>query len=239
MPPGVSYPRPFRSSQPTTPSAAARPNALPPVISTAWTREAFAIGFSRSISRVPGPPPRTSPEATAPSGGASTTVQPVAASRVAPVAGLEAGRERRLAHRAVHAPAARSALAVAADVGAAAGGDELRDGPAAARARLSLAQVDQELVLHRAALAVRVAVVVDRRALVREPRLERLDDARVQALEVGAAQPAGRLQRMDAGAEQRLVRVDVPDAGDPALVEQERLHGRACGRAPPRAAPRA
>ena len=46
--------------------------------------------------------------------------------RVAPVTGLEAGRERRLAHRAAHAPAARRALAVAADVGPAAGGDELR-----------------------------------------------------------------------------------------------------------------
>ena len=34
---------------------------------------------------------------------------------------------------------------------------------------------------------------------------------------------AGRAQRVHAGAKQRLVGVDVADAGDPALVEQERL----------------
>ena len=71
------------------------------------------------------------------------------------------------------------------------------------------------------------------------PALERLDDARVQALDLGAAQPAGRSQRMDARAEQRLVRVDVPDAGDAALVEQERLHRAPCARAPRARAPRA
>ena len=63
-----------------TPSAAPRPKALPPVRSTACTRAAFAIGLSRSVSRALVPPPRTSPDATAPSGGGSTTVQPVAAS---------------------------------------------------------------------------------------------------------------------------------------------------------------
>ncbi len=97
--------------------------------------------------------------------------------------------------------------------------------------------MDQELVLHRAALAVRIPVVVDGRALVREPGLERRDDARVQAFEVGAAQTADRLQRMDACAKQRLVRVDVPDTRDPALVEQERLHRRAAPARGARAAP--
>src|SRR4051812_41794187 len=60
-----------------TPSAAARPNALPPVSSTAWTRSTRLRGSSRSVSRVPGPPPRTSTPPTAPSAGASTTVVPV------------------------------------------------------------------------------------------------------------------------------------------------------------------
>ena len=62
-----------------------------------------------------------------------------------------------------------------------------------------------------------------------------VDDRLVQPLDLGAAQPPGRLQRMDAGAEQRLVGVDVPDAGDAALVEQERLHRRLAARAPARA----
>ena len=115
-------------------------------------------------------------------------------------------------------------LAAAAHVGPPPGGDHLRHRAAAADARLTRAQVDQELVLHRAALAVGVPVVVDRGALPVDPALERLHDARVQALDLGAAQPARRPQRMDARAEQRLVGVDVPDAGHAALVEQERLH---------------
>ena len=42
-----------------------------------------------------------------------------------------------------------------------------------------------------------------------------------------ARQPPGRAARVDARAEQRLVRVDVADARDPALVEQQRLDRRA------------
>ena len=45
-------------------------------------------------------------------------------------------------------------------------------------------------------------------------------------------QRAGRAQRVDPGPEQRLVGVDVPHAGDPALVEHERLDRRASGRGP-------
>src|SRR5688500_20332641 len=43
----------------------------------AWTRSTRFRGSSRSVSRVPGPPPRTSTPPTAPSGGARTTVVPV------------------------------------------------------------------------------------------------------------------------------------------------------------------
>ena len=42
-----------------------------------------------------------------------------------------------------------------------------------------------------------------------------------------AVERVGAAQRMDAGAVQRLVGVDVADAGDPLLVEQERLDRRA------------
>jgi len=63
-----------------TPWAALSPNALPPVSRTAWTPVAFADGVSSSLSRVPGPPPRTSAAATVPSG-SRTTVHPVQACR--------------------------------------------------------------------------------------------------------------------------------------------------------------
>ena len=52
-----------------TPSAAASPYALPPVSTTACTRSITARGSSRSVSRVPGPPPRTSTPPTAPARG--------------------------------------------------------------------------------------------------------------------------------------------------------------------------
>src|SRR5918911_1490741 len=71
---------PRSSSHCTTPSAAASPNALRPAKQTACTPGALVAGESSSLSRVPGPPPRTSPAAIAPSG-ASTTVQPVPPSR--------------------------------------------------------------------------------------------------------------------------------------------------------------
>ena len=59
-----------------TPSAAASPYALPPVRTTASIRSTSVVGFNRSVSRVPGPPPRTSTPPTAPPR-ASTTVVPV------------------------------------------------------------------------------------------------------------------------------------------------------------------
>src|SRR6266516_1121210 len=67
---------PARSHQVITPWAAARPKALPPVSSTAATSSTWALGSSRSVSRVPGPPPRTLTLATLPRGG-RITVQPV------------------------------------------------------------------------------------------------------------------------------------------------------------------
>jgi hypothetical protein len=59
-----------------TPSAAARPNALPPESTTAWTSGVMVPGRIASVSRVPGAPPFTSHEPEVP-GGQSTTVEPV------------------------------------------------------------------------------------------------------------------------------------------------------------------
>src|ERR1041384_4060032 len=58
-----------------TPSAAARPNADPPLNTTASTRSTSRPGASRSVSRVAGAAPRTSPPPTVPDG-ARITVTP-------------------------------------------------------------------------------------------------------------------------------------------------------------------
>ena len=81
----VSWPRPRSSHQRMTPDAASRPKALPPLSSSAVTSATEASGPSRSVSRVAGPPPRTSTAPTVPGGG-RITVQPVPAAGVGPVA---------------------------------------------------------------------------------------------------------------------------------------------------------
>src|SRR5689334_5248045 len=67
-------------------------------------------------------------------------------------------------------------LAALAHVCPAAGHAQLAHRPAAARARLALAQVHEELVLEAAADPVRVAEVVDRGALGLQPGQQRRDD---------------------------------------------------------------
>ena len=84
----------------------------------------------------------------------------------------------------------------------------------------------EELVLEGALHAIGIAEVVDRRALGVDARLQRLDDRAGELVELGARQRPRRSQRVDARAEERLVGVDVADAGDPPLVEQERLDRR-------------
>jgi hypothetical protein len=75
-------PLPCDSSHVITPSAAASPYALPPVRHTAWMRWMRFCGCNASVSRVPGPPPRTSTPGVAPAG-APTTVVPVCQPRLA------------------------------------------------------------------------------------------------------------------------------------------------------------
>ena len=71
------------------------------------------------------------------------------------------------------------------------------------------------------------AEVVDRGALGLEPGLQRRDDRVAQRDALRPAEPVRGPQRVQPGAEQRLVGVDVPHARDPLLVEQERLDRRA------------
>jgi hypothetical protein len=72
----TARPWPWRASQRSTPPAASRPNALPPVSSRPCTTGTAFSGLNKSVSRVPGAPPLCATPALAPSGH-STTVQPV------------------------------------------------------------------------------------------------------------------------------------------------------------------
>src|SRR5262245_40930256 len=99
------------------------------------------------------------------------------------------------------------------------------DRGAAARARLALAAVDAKLFLVAARLAVAADVVADGRAAPVDRLAQHLRDRLAQAVGLGAAQVAAAPRGVQPGAEQRLVGVDVADAGDDALAEQHRLDG--------------
>ena len=151
-----------------------------------------------SVSRVPGPPPRTSTPPRLP-GGAITTVQPVAPSAFVQCPIREPVRRADLlAHVAACARSRRRGLRRSRRWQ---DGQKYVERPPTTIRRISAPQrghglpsrrVDQELVLHRALLAARVAVVVDRRAAAAQPRLERLDDApRSRSQSSGFIDPAG------------------------------------------------
>src|SRR5262249_26465094 len=72
----TGMPRPWLSRHVATPSDAARPYALPPLSVTAWTVPTAFSDFRRSVSRVPGAPPRCVTPPVAPPR-AMTTVVPV------------------------------------------------------------------------------------------------------------------------------------------------------------------
>src|SRR5689334_6636710 len=92
-------------------------------------------------------------------------------------------------------------LAARAEVGRAAADDDAGDRRAAARALLSLAGVDEELVLHRPLLPAGVAVVVDRGPACVDPRLQGGDDAVAQRLQVLRLHRSGRRERVQLGSE--------------------------------------
>src|SRR3954470_13532078 len=102
----------------------------------------------------------------------------------------------------------------------------LRDRRPAAVARLPAAAVHLELVLHRPAIAVRQAVVAERRPLARDADLERLPDRRVQPAKLVPVDRLSRPERVDPRTPERLVDVDVPHAGKRPLVEEGRLDRR-------------
>src|ERR1700709_1088306 len=108
-------------------------------------------------------------------------------------------------------------LAARAEVSGAATDDDADDLAAAGGAGLALAGVDEELVLHRPLLAATVPVVVDRGAAMVDPRFQCGDDGVAQCLQVLGLHRAGGRERVQACPVERLVGVDVADAGAPGL----------------------
>ena len=100
--------------------------------------------------------------------------------------------------------------------------DDPLDRPPAARARLAGALIDLQAFLHRA-IAVGRRVVVDRAPATLDRLGQHGPDRVVQASFVGRPERPGGPQRMEPGRPQRLVGIDVADAGQERLVEQERL----------------
>ncbi len=100
--------------------------------------------------------------------------------------------------------------------------DDPLDGPTAARARLAGPLVDLQPLLHRP-VAVGRGVVVDGAAAALDRLGEDPPERLVEVALIGRPQRPSRPQRVEPGGPQRLVGVDVADAGDERLVEQERL----------------
>ena len=101
-------------------------------------------------------------------------------------------------------------MAAAAKYGAAPGEHELGERRTAARARLALAAVDGERILHVRALSeVRERL---RAFLARERVAERAEHAAHEALHLRSGERLRRSSRIDPRAKERLDGVDVPHA---------------------------
>jgi hypothetical protein len=86
--------------------------------------------------------------------------------------------------------------------------------------------VHQELVLEGAPQAVEMTKVIDARTPRVDARPQRSDYGLAEVCALRRAEAAGGAQRVNAGAKQCLVRVDVAHPRDPALIEQKRLDRR-------------
>src|ERR1044072_3307512 len=94
----------------------------------------------------------------------------------AAVPGSAGGNRASARWRRTRAGAAQPYLAVREVIGRAPADDDPRDRPAALRAGLSLAGVDEELFLHRTLLLAAVAVIVDRGDTAVDSPLQRRHD---------------------------------------------------------------
>ena len=102
----------------------------------------------------------------------------------------------------------------------------LRDRRSAAPARLAVATVDAELVLHRPRGAVGSGIVAKGRALAVDPGAQGRADRAREPRHLLVTEPVRRPQRVEPCTPERLVGVDVPEAGDHTLIEEDRLQRR-------------
>src|SRR5437868_1984148 len=142
------------------------------------------------------------------------------------------GSSTRAAASTSGSPRDSSSLAHGAEPRSPAADPRLLERCAAAKARLALAPVHLELRLHPPGRAIRPPVVAQRRPLSANAGLERLPDAAMQGAHLRLVELARRPARIDLRPPERLVRVDVPEPGERALVEQGRLDRRAAPREP-------
>jgi len=120
-----------------------------------------------------------------------------------------------------------SLLTPRAEVGAAASEGDAADGRGADEAGLAGAPVDAVLELEEAARTIGIDVVGDGGAAEPDGVAEDLDERGAQAGQLGAGETGGLASGAEAGAEERLVGVDVADAVEERLIEQRGLDRRA------------
>ena len=187
------------------------------------------LGPRRSATRAAAPASPARPDAPLP----ARQLRPAPARGRRPARTSSGGSPARPARSA-----GGQALAPRAEVGRPAADDDPPDRPAAAAARLAGPLVDLEVLLHLA-VAVGRRVVVDRRAAPDHRLGEDPPDLDPEPPLVGRAERPGRPERMEARRPERLVGVDVADAGDERLVQQQRLEPALPGAepAPERLAP--
>jgi len=118
----------------------------------------------------------------------------------------------------------RSRLASRAEVSAAPGETDALDGRSANVAGLISAAEDLHFEMMPALAAAGVKVIPEAGAAVAEGEFEGFADAGVEARDTRLRERIGGAFRADAADEERLVRVDITDAGDGRLIEQRRLH---------------
>jgi len=121
----------------------------------------------------------------------------------------------------------RLSLASGAEVGATPANHNTFDRRSADEAGLAGAHVDAVFQLEEAADAVGVDVVGDGRPAEFYGVGEDGDERVAEAAEFSAGKQRGQTAGTDAGAEEGLVGVDVPDAVEQGLVEQRGLDGSA------------
>lgn len=106
---------------------------------------------------------------------------------------------------------------------AALGDDDAHNGGATAQAGVAFAVIDLQVVAVPAGLAPDVLMAAKGGAAMFDAHFQHGADGFMQPGNFLWSQRFGPAQGMNTGAEERLIGVDVADAGHQALIEQERL----------------